>query len=217
VSLKKTFRISSLLPRTIRKMAAASDAAGGERKKMKRAKWMLRIGILVAVVSVAVNAGVMSASAATRTTGDHAMTQGVKLTPAQIGALRAAYKAHRWLSADQARQLIDRSKGSTPITEGIARSWGYCSYMYLEGYEYGYYNWYNHIQDDMASGQFGEIQISTNGLTAQVSDNWVGGGRDYTLEGNLLWNGWGATGTTMSGWTVLTDGTFCTGSMFAQW
>lgn len=176
--------------------------------------------VAAALLSPVTAAGLISVSADVGKSPSGGMV-GLKLSPAQVATLRHAYDSHRSLSVDQARQAItDASRAVSfgqPALAGYASSYGDCSYMNMYGYDWGYYSWHNHINDWMPPGSFGEIQFSTNGWTASVSDNWVGGGRDYGLSGNVTWVGWGATGTTMSGWTVLTDGTYCSGSLFAQW
>ena len=145
---------------------------------------------------------------------------GFKLTPAQSSALRAAWVSHRRLSASDALQLVEsvgRSTGiGAPALAGWAQIQGNCTFDHLEGYSYGSYYWYQQA-DRVGPTSYGEAAFSTNGFTASVSDFWYGVTSYVSDGGNIVWVGWGATGTTWSGWAVMQNGWFCSGTLFARW
>lgn len=146
--------------------------------------------------------------------------QGFKLTAPQEAALHAAWVSHRRLSAAEATQLVE-SVGSqagvgTPALAGFASIQGNCSYDALTGYSYGYYYWYQQA-DRVGPTYYGEAAFSTNGFTASVSDFWYGATSFVSDTGNIVWVGWGASGTTWSGWAVMENGWFCSGTLFARW
>jgi hypothetical protein len=147
---------------------------------------------------------------------------GIKLTRAQVRVLKRAYASHRWLSAAAARRLLHLAsyrrsahRGARAAASGYDSSDGDCSYMELWGDSSGNYHWFQ--EDKIAGASFGDASISTDGYFASVSDNWFWSGSIQDVQGQLSSVGFYASATTMSGWMVLTDDTYCSGSLFAVW
>jgi len=152
---------------------------------------------------------------------DHGLIKGLQLTPAQIQALKEAYLTRHSLSVNDAEAIIAGASAvssviATPAYAGTAYAQENCGFIQLWGYPSGSYDfelWNNRIGPDA----FGEAAFSTNGFTASISDAWFGSGYDINLQGNIVWLGWGPSGTTVSVWDVMQNGWYCSGALFAAW
>ena len=191
---------------------------------MRHYRWWRGWPALVAVLGLLTTP--MAASAATTSVGQgsspgstQATTTAFRLTPAEQSALTNAYQSNPHMSPSDAMRVI-KSADAGPIARpgaipnGYSSNSGTCSFIELWGYSNGYYHFHQDIYINPAT--VGTITISTNGIAPDVH-YWGVSGWTQDGIGNLSFVGFGATGTTLSGWEVLDDGTFCSGGLVAFW
>lgn len=169
------------------------------------------------------NANSAGASDSSQATTMQIDLQGVQLTPAEVDVLRSGVDTNPGLTREQAAALVPAIVAQ-PAVEGDAESRGACGVARLWGDSYGHYRFgLDFYTEVVGTASVGAATVSTNaylGADSQsfpVSGSYVGNDRAGDAWHQLSSIGWGATGTTLDGWSLTTGGWFCWEDLTANW
>jgi hypothetical protein len=153
-----------------------------------------------------------------------ARSSGVHLTPTQAQRLRSALASNPGLTRAEALRIIGRPAAGavTPDGSGYADVGMACGVAVVQGNPQGY--WYASARFNTAivgTASLGVGTVSTNAVLGADSIPFGVSGATTTHEnwdlGLLDPIGWGATGTTFSGWALTTGGWWCEWSGEDPW